>query len=211
MTYQDRWTYICICFSIEYIDPCYLPQVHDVCVRSIDWLRNTDPTEIPCVLVTSGYDGHVRYTDLRDMFEPIDIKTILGVPMITRCIPWADAAVYIDIDLAAKIDQLYLECRGFRLLSAKGTIWDISYSDFQPYLAAAISDGRVKITNPAYKPVRGFVSYFILFYFIFNELPKKEKTSCNNLYFCKPNRVWHKIISTKSWITLRRKNRQKTM
>ncbi|KAF9111286.1 hypothetical protein BGX27_005150 [Mortierella sp. AM989] len=140
----------------EYLDPIYLPQVHDVCVRSIDWLRNEDPTSIPWIIATSGYDGHVRYTDLRDSFQQIDIKTILGAPMTSRCIPWADATVYIDIDLAAKLDQLYLECRGFRLFNAKGTIWDISYSDYQPYLAAAISDGHVKLTNPAYKARRGY-------------------------------------------------------
>ncbi|KAF9432324.1 hypothetical protein BGZ76_010963 [Entomortierella beljakovae] len=135
----------------KFLDPVFLPQVHDVCVRSIDWLRNSDPTEIPCIIATSGYDGHVRYTDLRDMYAQIDIKTILGVPMITRCVPWADGTVYIDIDLAAKLDQLYLECRGFRSFSVKGTIWDISCSDYQPYLAAAISDGHGMAQNRIYQ------------------------------------------------------------
>ncbi|KAF9355002.1 hypothetical protein BGX26_007090 [Mortierella sp. AD094] len=140
----------------EFLDPIYLPQVHDVCVRSIDWLRNEDPKSIPWIIATSGYDGHVRYTDLRDLFGSIDIKTILGAPMTSRCIPWAEGTVYVDIDLAAKFDQLYLECRGFRLFNAKGTVWDITYSDYQPYLAAGISDGRVKISNPAYKARRGY-------------------------------------------------------
>jgi hypothetical protein len=92
------------------------------------------------------------------MFTPIDIKTILGVPMKSICVPWAEGSVYVDIDLGAKLDQLYLESRGFRLFNAKGTIWDLSYSDYQPFLAAAISDGRVKISNPAYKARRGYVS-----------------------------------------------------
>ncbi|KAK3810381.1 MAG: hypothetical protein J3Q66DRAFT_66054 [Benniella sp.] len=140
----------------EFLDPIYLPQVHDVCVRSVDWLRNHDPAVIPWIIATSGYDGHVRYTDLHDMFTPIDIKTILGVPMKSICVPWAEGSVYVDIDLGAKLDQLYLESRGFRLFNAKGTIWDLSYSDYQPFLAAAISDGRVKISNPAYKARRGY-------------------------------------------------------
>ena len=55
------------------------------------------------------------------------------------------------------MDQLYLESRGFRLFNAKGTIWDFSSSDYQPFVAAAISDGRVKISNPAYKAKRGYV------------------------------------------------------
>ncbi|KAF9169181.1 hypothetical protein BGX21_003537 [Mortierella sp. AD011] len=140
----------------DFLDPIYLPQVHDVCVRSIDWLRDEDPNSVPWIIATSGYDGHVRYTDLRDLFGTIDIKTILGAPMTSRCIPWAEATVYVDIDLAAKFDQLYLECRGFRLFNAKGTVWDITYSDYQPFLAAGISDGRVKISNPAYKARRGY-------------------------------------------------------
>ncbi|KAI8598374.1 hypothetical protein EDD21DRAFT_382653 [Dissophora ornata] len=140
----------------EYFDPIYLPQVHDVCVRTVDWLRSYDPEVLPWIIVTSGYDGHVRYTDLHDPFAQIDIKTILGVPMASVCIPWAEGTVYVDIDFGAKIDQLYLESRGFRLFNAKGTIWDFSYSDYQPFLAAAISDGRVKISNPAYKARRGY-------------------------------------------------------
>ncbi|KAG0297838.1 hypothetical protein BGZ98_000415, partial [Dissophora globulifera] len=140
----------------EYLDPIFLPQVHDVCVRRVDWLRSPDPEEIPWIISTSGYDGHTRYTDLRDPFNQIDIKTILGLPMASISIPWAEGTVYVDIDFGAKIDQLYLESRGFRLFNSKGTIWDFSYSDYQPFLAAAMSDGRVKLTNPAYKAKRGF-------------------------------------------------------
>lgn len=140
----------------EFLDPIYLPQVHDVCVRSVDWLRSHDASVVPWTIATSGYDGHVRYTDLHDIFIPIDIKTILGVPMTSICVPWAEGSVYVDIDLGAKLDQLYLESRGFRLFNAKGTIWDLSYSDYQPFLAAAVSDGRVKISNPSYKAKRGY-------------------------------------------------------
>ncbi|KAI7832578.1 hypothetical protein BC939DRAFT_1497 [Gamsiella multidivaricata] len=140
----------------EYLDPIYLPQVHDVCVRSIDWVRSCDAESVPWVVVTSGYDGRVRYTDLHDCFTQIDIKTILGVPMTSICIPWAEATIYVDVDFGAKIDQLYRETHGFRLFNAKGTIWDFSYSDYQPFLAAAVSDGRVKIANPAYKVKRGY-------------------------------------------------------
>ncbi|KAI1307348.1 hypothetical protein EDD11_004495 [Mortierella claussenii] len=140
----------------EYLDPIFLPQVHDVCVRCVDWLRSADPAIVPYIIATSGYDGHVRYTDLRDLFTRIDIKTILGVPMASMCIPWAEGTVYVDVDFGATLDQLYVESRGFRLFNAQGTIWDISYSDYQPYLAAAISDGRVKISNPAYKARRGY-------------------------------------------------------
>ncbi|KAG0203210.1 hypothetical protein BGX28_004443 [Mortierella sp. GBA30] len=140
----------------EYLDPVYLPQVHDVSVRSVDWFRNEDPEVVPWIIVSSGYDGRVRYTDLHDIYGPIDIKTILGVPMVSTCIPWAEGCVYIDVDFGAKLDQLYLESRGFRMFNAQGTIWDLSYSDYQPFLAAAISDGRVKISNPAYKARRGY-------------------------------------------------------
>ncbi|KAG9319166.1 hypothetical protein KVV02_002462 [Mortierella alpina] len=140
----------------EYLDPVYLPQVHDVSVRSVDWFRNEDSKIIPWIVVSSGYDGRVRYTDLHDIYGQIDVKTILGVPMVTTCIPWAEGCVYVDIDFGAKLDQLYLESRGFRMFNAQGTIWDLSYSDFQPFLAAAMSDGRVKISNPTYKAKRGY-------------------------------------------------------
>ncbi|KAF9200808.1 hypothetical protein BGZ49_008948 [Haplosporangium sp. Z 27] len=156
-------------------DPIFLPQIHDVCVRSIDWLRDEDPNSIPWIVATSGYDGHVRYTDLRDPFGQIDIKTILGAPMICRCVPWAEGTVYIDIDLAAKFDQLYLECRGFRLFNAKGTVWDVTYSDYQPYLAAGISDGHVKLSNPAYKARRGYGMIQNYIYQI-QEASNKEET-----------------------------------
>lgn len=136
----------------------YLPQVHDVSVRSVDWFRNEDAKIVPWIVVSSGYDGRVRYTDLHDIYSQIDVKTILGVPMVTTCVPWAEGCVYIDIDFGAKLDQLYLESRGFRMFNAQGTIWDLSYSDFQPFLAAAMSDGRVKISNPTYKAKRGYVS-----------------------------------------------------
>ncbi|KAF9952474.1 hypothetical protein BGZ72_006186 [Mortierella alpina] len=140
----------------EYLDPVYLPQVHDVSVRSVDWFRNEDSQIVPWILVSSGYDGRVRYTDLHDIYGQIDVKTILGVPMVTTCVPWAEGCVYIDIDFGAKLDQLYVESRGFRMFNAQGTIWDLSYSDFQPFLAAAMSDGRVKISNPTYKAKRGY-------------------------------------------------------
>ncbi|CAO3566070.1 unnamed protein product [Mortierella alpina] len=140
----------------EYLDPVYLPQVHDVSVRSVDWFRNEDSKVVPWIVVSSGYDGRVRYTDLHDIYGQIDVKTILGVPMVTTCVPWAEGCVYIDIDFGAKLDQLYLESRGFRMFNAQGTVWDISYSDFQPFLAAAMSDGRVKISNPTYKAKRGY-------------------------------------------------------
>ncbi|ORZ10956.1 hypothetical protein BCR41DRAFT_357245, partial [Lobosporangium transversale] len=140
----------------EYLDPIYLLQVHDVCVRCVDWLRSSDPAVVPWIIVTSGYDGHVRYTDLRDPYARIDIKTILGAPMSSICVPWAEGTVYVDIDFGAKMDQLYVESRGLRLFNVKGTIWDFSYSDYQPYLAVAVSDGRVKISNPAFKARRGF-------------------------------------------------------
>ncbi|KAG0370199.1 hypothetical protein BGZ54_007308 [Gamsiella multidivaricata] len=121
-----------------------------------NWVRSCDAESVPWVVVTSGYDGRVRYTDLHDCFTQIDIKTILGVPMTSICIPWAEATIYVDVDFGAKIDQLYRETHGFRLFNAKGTIWDFSYSDYQPFLAAAVSDGRVKIANPAYKVKRGY-------------------------------------------------------
>ncbi|KAF9193422.1 hypothetical protein BGZ50_007494 [Haplosporangium sp. Z 11] len=140
----------------EFLDPIYMPQVHDVSVRSVDFLRDDDAAIVPWIMVSSGYDGKVRYTDLHDLYSQIDIKSILGVPMSTICIPWAEANVYIDVDFGAKMDQLYLESRGFRLFNAKGTIWDFSYSDYQPFVAAASSDGRVKISNPAYKAKRGY-------------------------------------------------------
>ncbi|KAF9124944.1 hypothetical protein BGW39_007775 [Mortierella sp. 14UC] len=140
----------------EYLDPIHLPQVHDVSVRCIDWLRSVDSTAVPWILASSGYDGRIRYTDLHDIYVQIDIKTILGVPMASLFNPWAEAIVYCDFDFGGKMDQLYLESRGFRLFNAKGTIWDFSSSDYQPFVAAAISDGRVKISNPAYKAKRGY-------------------------------------------------------
>ncbi|KAF9901911.1 hypothetical protein EC991_005559 [Linnemannia zychae] len=140
----------------EYLDPIHLPQVHDVSVRCIDWLRSVDPTAVPWILASSGYDGRIRYTDLHDIYVQIDIKTILGVPMASLFNPWAEAIVYCDFDFGGKMDQLYQESRGFRLFNAKGTIWDFSSSDYQPFVAAAISDGRVKISNPAYKAKRGY-------------------------------------------------------
>ncbi|KAG0281143.1 hypothetical protein BGZ95_006442 [Linnemannia exigua] len=140
----------------EYLDPIYLPQVHDVSVRSVDWLRSIDPSVVPCILASSGYDGRIRYTDLHDIYVQIDIKTILGVSMASLCNPWAEAIIYCDFDFGGKMDQLYQESRGFRLFNAKGTIWDFSSSDYQPFVAAAISDGRVKISNPAYKAKRGY-------------------------------------------------------
>ncbi|KAF9313856.1 hypothetical protein BGZ91_006148, partial [Linnemannia elongata] len=141
----------------EYLDPIHLPQVHDVSVRCVDWLRSVDPAEVPWILASSGYDGRIRYTDLHDIYVQIDIKTILGVPMASLFNSWAEAIVYCDFDFGGKMDQLYLESRGFRLFNAKGTIWDFSSSDYQPFVAAAISDGRVKISNPAYKAKRGYV------------------------------------------------------
>ncbi|KAF9298869.1 hypothetical protein BGZ88_003733 [Linnemannia elongata] len=140
----------------EYLDPIHLPQVHDVSVRCVDWLRSVDPAEVPWILASSGYDGRIRYTDLHDIYVQIDIKTILGVPMASLFNSWAEAIVYCDFDFGGKMDQLYLESRGFRLFNAKGTIWDFSSSDYQPFVAAAISDGRVKISNPAYKAKRGY-------------------------------------------------------
>ncbi|KAG0366412.1 hypothetical protein BGX24_003706, partial [Mortierella sp. AD032] len=140
----------------EYLDPIHLPQVHDVSVRCVDWLRSVDPTTVPWILASSGYDGRIRYTDLHDIYVQIDIKTILGVPMASQFNPWAEAIIYCDFDFGGKMDQLYLESRGFRLFNAKGTIWDFSSSDYQPFVAAAISDGKVKISNPAYKAKRGY-------------------------------------------------------
>ncbi|KAK3834430.1 MAG: hypothetical protein JOS17DRAFT_45530 [Linnemannia elongata] len=140
----------------EYLDPIHLPQVHDVSVRCVDWLRSVNPAEVPWILASSGYDGRIRYTDLHDIYVQIDIKTILGVPMASLFNSWAEAIVYCDFDFGGKMDQLYLESRGFRLFNAKGTIWDFSSSDYQPFVAAAISDGRVKISNPAYKAKRGY-------------------------------------------------------
>lgn len=162
MSFGSR-TYLPLCPSytryvkLEYLDPIHLPQVHDVSVRCVDWLRSVDPAEVPWILASSGYDGRIRYTDLHDIYVQIDIKTILGVPMASLFNSWAEAIVYCDFDFGGKMDQLYLESRGFRLFNAKGTIWDFSSSDYQPFVAAAISDGRVKISNPAYKAKRGYV------------------------------------------------------
>ncbi|KAF9111285.1 hypothetical protein BGX27_005149 [Mortierella sp. AM989] len=95
------------------------------------------------------YSGDYDEYILWDLNDQIDIKTILGSPMTSRCIPWVEGMVYIGIDLTVKLDQLYFECRGLCLFNAKGAIWDISYSNYQPYLAAAISDGHIKLTNPS--------------------------------------------------------------
>jgi hypothetical protein len=131
--------------------------VHDVSIRSVDWVRYIDAETVPWIIVSCSYDGRTRYTDIRDMHAPLDIKSFLGVPMVTMAIPWAEGTAYVDVEYGLKFDQLYRESASFRLFNAKGVIWDMSYSNFQPFAAAAVSDGRVLMTNPAYKARRGYV------------------------------------------------------
>ncbi|KAG0053577.1 hypothetical protein BGZ83_000861 [Gryganskiella cystojenkinii] len=140
----------------EYLDPIYAPQVHDVSIRTVDWMRYNDAQIVPWIVVSCSYDGRTRYTDVRDMHAPLDIRSFLGVPMATMSIPWAEGTAYVDLEYGLKFDQLYRESPSFRLFNAKGVIWDMSYSNFQPFTAAAVSDGRVLLTNPAYKARRGY-------------------------------------------------------
>ncbi|KAG0019666.1 hypothetical protein BGZ81_009635 [Podila clonocystis] len=140
----------------EYLDPIHLPQLHDVSIRSVDFLRDQDPNVIPTAIISTSYDGRVRFTDTRDVFSPIEVRCLLGVPASTMGVPWGDGFVYVDADGAVKMDQMYLESAAFRVFSAQGYIWDLSYSDFQPYFACAVSDGKVHITNPAYSAKRGY-------------------------------------------------------
>ncbi|KAF9310853.1 hypothetical protein BG003_008034 [Podila horticola] len=140
----------------EYLDPIHLPQLHDVSIRSVDFLRDQDPNVIPTAIISTSYDGRVRFTDTRDVFSPIEVRCLLGVPASTMGVPWGDGFVYVDADGAVKMDQMYVESAAFRVFSAQGYIWDLSYSDFQPYFACAVSDGKLHITNPAYSAKRGY-------------------------------------------------------
>ncbi|KAG0088312.1 hypothetical protein BGZ92_006314 [Podila epicladia] len=140
----------------EYLDPIHLPQLHDVSIRSVDFLRDQDPNVIPKAIISTSYDGRVRFTDIRDVFSPVEVRCLLGVPASTMGVPWGDGFVYVDADGAVKMHQMYVESAAFRVFSAQGYIWDLSYSDFQPYFACAVSDGKVHITNPAYSAKRGY-------------------------------------------------------
>ncbi|KAF9390209.1 hypothetical protein CPC16_005255 [Podila verticillata] len=140
----------------EYLDPIYLPQLHDVSIRSVDFLRDQDPNIIPTAIISTSYDGRVRFTDIRDAFSPIEVRCLLGVPASTMGVPWGDGFVYVDADGAVKMDQMYVESAAFRVFCTQGYIWDLSYSDFQPYFACAVSDGKLHITNPAYSAKRGY-------------------------------------------------------
>lgn len=120
-------------------------------------MRYNDASIVPWILVSCSYDGRSRYTDVRNTHAPLDIKSFLGVPMSTMAIPWAEGAAYADVDYGLKFSQLYQESASFKVFNSKGVIWDMSYSNYQPFAAAAVSDGRVLMTNPAYKARRGYV------------------------------------------------------
>ncbi|KAF9932211.1 hypothetical protein FBU30_008766 [Linnemannia zychae] len=164
----------------EYLDPIFLPQVHDVSVRCVDWIRDVNALTVPWILTSSGYDGRIKYTDLHDVYSQIDVKTFLGVSMASIFNSWGEAIIYTDFDYGGKMDQLYLESRGFRLFNAKGTIWDFSSSDYQPFIAAAISDGRVKIANPVYKARRGYGMVQVTLYQLEEVTEDADKTSKEN-------------------------------
>ncbi|KAG0351503.1 hypothetical protein BG005_009010 [Podila minutissima] len=140
----------------EHLDPIHLPQLHDVSIRSVDFLRDQDPNVIPTAIISTSYDGRVRFTDTRDVFSPVEVRCLLGVPASTMGVPWGDGFVYVDADGAVKMEQMYVESAAFRVFAAQGYIWDLSYSDFQPYFACAVSDGKLHITNPAYSAKRGY-------------------------------------------------------
>ncbi|KAG0333535.1 hypothetical protein BG004_000793 [Podila humilis] len=139
----------------EYLDPLHFTQLHNVCIRSVDFLRDEDASFIPNLLVSASYDGRVRYMDTRDMFSHSVAKTMGGVPTCVMGVPWSMGFVYMEMEGLAKMDQLFAESAAYRVFNAKSTVWDLGYSDFHPYLACAAADGRLLITNPALVTKRG--------------------------------------------------------
>ncbi|KAF9193717.1 hypothetical protein BGZ51_002381 [Haplosporangium sp. Z 767] len=135
----------------EYLDPIFFSQVHQVSVRTVDWVRDCDASMVPWVILSSGYDGVIRYTDLRGFSRPVVVTVLIGMSMTVAWLPWANGCVYVDRDLAVKVEQLYQGGQAFRVLHTEGTIWDISYSDYHPYLAAGASNGMVLTVNPHVK------------------------------------------------------------
>ncbi|KAG0260586.1 hypothetical protein BG011_001804 [Mortierella polycephala] len=135
----------------EYLDPIFVSQVHQVSVRTVDWVRDCDASMVPWVVLSSGYDGVIRYTDLRGFSRPVVVTVLIGMSMTVAWLPWANGCVYVDRDLAAKVEQLYQKGQAIRVFHTEGTIWDISCSDYHPYLAAGASNGMLLTVNPLLK------------------------------------------------------------
>ncbi|KAF9397430.1 hypothetical protein BGZ94_006294, partial [Podila epigama] len=140
----------------EYVDPIHLPQIHDVGVCTVDFVRGADVSILPTIILSAGYDGKLQATDTRNIFAPIEFKGILSVPHAVLGVPWAEGFVFLEGDGGARLEQMYFESSSFRIFCVDGVIWDLSYSDYQPYITTGVSDGKLLMTNVAFRPTRGY-------------------------------------------------------
>ncbi|KAF9515709.1 hypothetical protein BS47DRAFT_1293515 [Hydnum rufescens UP504] len=130
--------------------------VAQVAIRSIAWVRTPpanvegeeDATKDPTIIASTAYDGSLHLTDTRDPF---------GHPIFrARDISYGVAfGPYSGGPLAAEHENL-LKCysmmpaslgRGHGTSETKGPVWNISISDYHPYIATAAADGSCMTSN----------------------------------------------------------------
>ncbi|KAG8930300.1 hypothetical protein FRC01_002966 [Tulasnella sp. 417] len=112
-----------------------------------DSLGQFVPTEDPTMICSVGYDGEIFMTDTRDQsstsmgrYRDV-INTVTFSSWAGGCIiPESDSVKWFNYSPA-------VFGRGRHIFSTTGPIWDVSASDFHPFVAVAASDGALRISN----------------------------------------------------------------
>ncbi|KDQ10972.1 hypothetical protein BOTBODRAFT_115064 [Botryobasidium botryosum FD-172 SS1] len=151
--------------------PNHYISVHQSLVRSVAWVRappfdaqglpltECDPTTI----ASASYDGCLIMTDLRELggfslFRVRDLVTSVAYCSYAGSVVSADHENLIKSYAVAPL----VFGKGHSVLQTRGPSWDISVSDFHPYVATASSDGTCSTSNSYKSPrKRGIVAKFI--------------------------------------------------
>ncbi|CAH2245311.1 general transcription factor 3C polypeptide 2 [Pelobates cultripes] len=125
--------------------PFHSFQAHDHAVRSVEWCKVNSN-----FLVTAGSDRHLKFWDLRRLYEPINnIKRFLSTE-IAWLLPYCGVAVAQENCYASHglcgihfVDSGFQGYKPYFLTPRKGTVWSISGSDWLGSVSAGDVTGEM--------------------------------------------------------------------
>ncbi|KAG8758062.1 hypothetical protein FRC14_000856 [Serendipita sp. 396] len=133
----------------------YFP-VHQTSVQSIAWVRappgisdgTYDLVGDPTVICTTGSEGSVRVTDIRDCMSRMLFRN-REVPHASAFAAFCGSLVATDVDFSVKLFQLQPTALGMghSVADVGGTALALSVSDIHPYVAIGCADGSCITTN----------------------------------------------------------------
>ncbi|KAG8947219.1 hypothetical protein FRC04_010942 [Tulasnella sp. 424] len=141
--------------TTEPLLPSFVKPVHQSGIRSISWVKAPPsdslgqflPAEDPTMICSVGYDGEIFITDTRDQ-SSTSMGRYRDVINTVTFSSWAGGCIIPESDSVKWFNYSPVVFgRGRHIFSTTGPIWDVAVSDFHPFVAAAASDGALRISN----------------------------------------------------------------